>query len=230
MLCLVVLGCSASVVEEEADLGLPPEVERYIHARCSELLECDCESESYVDHDSCADGLAAIYRSTAAVRTVNLACFDAAATQWRTGGCDGSTDEQCAPFENVRSEGQSCVPFGFRDYHLDQEDCADGLTCSDGTCVVFDPLEAGDPCTGSGACGIQLVCREGLCLPPGALGDSCFEERTCDPHLNCVENVCVEASNEGEPCSVVTDCSQPLQCVFGRCIQIHDTVCYAAAF
>ena len=122
-------------------------------------------------------GAAGVFRATAAVRTVNLACFDTAATQWRTGGCDGSVDEQCAPFENVRSKGQSCAPFGFHDYLLDQEDCADGLMCSNGTCVVFEPLEAGEPCTGSGSCGIQLVCREGLCLPPGALGDSCSEER-----------------------------------------------------
>ena len=145
-----------------------------------------------------------------------------------------------APNRNV------CYPdgsFGLGEPCFYQQNCTDGLRCSDGACAELgvageacDGDEscvqglycntayrcsarggAGDPCDpfgGDAECGDGLICRAGSCELPGAVGESCFEDQDCAGRLVCFDCACRAAGEEGTPCAV-NECTAGLACNLG---------------
>jgi hypothetical protein len=75
-----------------------------------------------------------------------------------------------------------------------------GSAC--GTCTA--PPTAGQPCTVSSQCGMNLVCvgSTGTCATRSALGAACSAAQPCDDSLACVGGICTaEASPAGATCN-----------------------------
>lgn len=56
-----VSACNEQLVDDSEESGLPPEVERYIEARCERMLNCDCDTLSFDSQDTCFDDLLVVY-------------------------------------------------------------------------------------------------------------------------------------------------------------------------
>lgn len=84
-------------------------------------------------------------------------------------------------------------------------DCDVDQICRDGTC---QPLAVeGDPCTGADECSTGLVCRLGACMPPGQEDEACdgFLDLDCAEGLQCLEDrACHATGSPGEPCDPVS--------------------------
>lgn len=76
------------------------------------------------------------------------------------------------------------------------EDCCEGLTCSDGVCVATTTCAAeGEACDNVDECCDGLTCSAGACVEPttcAAATEACTETADCCEGLTCTEGVCTE--------------------------------------
>lgn len=89
----------------------------------------------------------------------------------------------------------------------DLADCAKGLRCIKGLCVV--PGAKGTLCGPSlddGDCDSTSTCINGLCRSPAKENGTCEVFWNCDDGLACIGKTCRPKSKQGEPCDSSIDC------------------------
>lgn len=198
-----------------------------IDAHCRSATECGCGFAG-PDPDTCVPELEARWKVRAEQAQQRGLRYDAACLAGLTaeiesygcywpGGPSPLCENFCAVFHGDRAEGDACEG----DDPL-ASDCAQGLTCQDGTCVP--PCAAllgrgqGEPC-GNELWGQYDDCAPGLwcswsgqCEPTAELDQPCLDSE-CGPGLHCYwqTGTCVAAPTEGQRCDELP-CAEGLSC------------------
>ncbi|MCA9707994.1 MAG: hypothetical protein KDK70_19230 [Myxococcales bacterium] len=227
MTTMVAAGLLACRAEPDTFGPQGPELRALVDEHCQSVSDCSCASELVAD--GCTDALLDRWeeRRTAAKSLgleYDVECFDTLHSQIADYDCywpGGSTplcSSFCAVFHGDAELGQPC------EGHDDQAStCAQGLLCSQGTCV--EPCAAlggrlqGESC-GSPEFGIYDDCAPGLwcnlqsyvCTPLPAEGQDCFDA-SCGPDLYCNWQtlVCEPAATQGQSCDF-RQCADDLYC------------------
>jgi hypothetical protein len=183
-----------------------------------------------------------------------VAVTGAALSLMATAGCSSSTDAPGAPdatvppdavLEQDAQTGDAAVPPDTGAACTGDEDCNDGVACTEGTCVdgtcqfearddlcdddndcttgacdaalgcVYDDMPDDTACTDGG--GNAGLCGEGTCLVACSVDGDCNDGNECTTS-SCDDNLCVHtAGPEGEPCEDGY-CSAAGQCV--ECLDV----------
>ena len=97
---------------------------------------------------------------------------------------------------------------------VEDEDCAAGEVCADGTCGPPPP-----ECQADGDCGEGEVCADGQCVIPEP---ECVADQDCGAGRVCVDGACEAAPM---PCGDMGPCDADEICVQGRCEPRVDPEC-----
>lgn len=90
-----------------------------------------------------------------------------------------------------------------------------------GACGTEGSPEWG-PCTTSGDCSGDLVCKEGVCLKPEQQV-SCLVDAQCPEGLLCLDGVCSDGNEPPPECSDSNPCGKGFSCVKGHCVDNGGT-------
>lgn len=232
-------GCAVAAPDEEEERPSAkddPRVAEIVAARCAEKELCGCEEPA--DGEACHDAVSSRWQDRVALGderglTFDPACLDLILTQVGGADCErpGLDDEAlcrrfCAPYHGDLPEGASCEG----DDPL-VSNCAQGLTCADGTCTA--PCEAlvglreGEACRTESweyfdECGVRLYCDPdpGVCARLGEIGEPCGA-RDCVEGAYCDYETqqCLAGHDEGSGC-------RPDECVTGLyCHNVEPRTC-----
>jgi hypothetical protein len=111
------------------------------------------------------------------------------------------------------------------------DECRDGLVCTDGTCQPGHATPAGEPCVISAECADGLYCADGVCAAggDGEDGAACTSDADCKSGFRCVlvglKAVCqAEGTVDlGGECTSSGECFGGLACVDGACAQTPES-------
>ena len=208
----------------------PEELVDLIATHCNSVEACGCEGE--LSAATCTEDLTD--RWNLRVRggeerklQYDAECFDRLTADVERYGCAISGGQSplcsqfCALYHGDQQLGSSCEAVDTL-----VSDCAQGLLCSEGTCVdpctVLGGRLRDEPCltdNGNGIyddCAAGLVCDWGLgtCQPLGEEGEPCRSGNiSCASGLTCnwESGLCVTAPGEGERCDNL-DCADGFDC------------------
>jgi len=210
---VVGLGCST----DPAPVGPPAaELRAMIDDHCESVAACACAAG--VVEQGCADELTARWDERRAMAermglSYDAECFAALTAEveeyacfW-PGGASPLCASYCAVFHGEEEVGDAC------EGDAQASDCAQGLTCSEGTCadpcMVLSGRGQGEACAQPDFglefddCAQGLTCswETGTCQPQATEGQSC-RGTTCAPGLVCdwQTDTCQLASVEGQAC------------------------------
>lgn len=117
--------------------------------------------------------------------------------------CDGQNalcevDDYCAFTEGTTTSGYECVPrLASGEGCMFNRDCADGLGCFEGTCLLLEGRDVGDVCDLRFNCASQR-CVDGLCVAGKAEGEACDADPTDSGSVN--EDIGIDECADGLYC------------------------------
>lgn len=170
--CQKIASCSAFFVE--AAFGDAATCEQRTTISCLAGLSANGAAVTNpAKYKTCAEKLGAVSCTDLLSRVLPAECLPNAGLLADGKAC--GADAQCASAYCKKSPTERCGVCGARAAAggacAVNENCAAGLSCGGGKCVV--PGTEGGACSDTQPCGVSLYCNQTTCEKPGQAGDTC---------------------------------------------------------
>lgn len=239
----VCLGCGPDARSPSGE-----EAGEYARTLCAALTECGCV-QRFSTEVECVDEMEARFDAAlAAAPNIDLSCYERVvpAAAWK--GCEVEMDPgfRCVLMRGTRGEGESCTEWRLTIPPFLVDECAEGLGCVRGACVMeggaTEPISVGQSCDPGDvtACEAGAYCGyDAQCHPQSGLGSPCDHPFACDGAIasasycagigGSTQGTCVEVEQQGEACDPLDafPCSASAWCdpSVSRCVESGAWVC-----